>query len=703
MDKRSLKIVMIGLILLVSVSLISGQAKAELSGMTYDVSPPDVTNDSAELNVFNLNLKNDTEPDWNTELTYVNITVSNATTGSTVEFDAPTDIGNIYIYNDSNNNGGWDLSDDITNGTPAWNQLTSQTWSCNLTINQDHSLPRSDPDNNTFITFTTTENINDGAVFNFSIRAGNIQAQNKTSLDTDTLPDSSHYSKNITADTESPTSSCNVVGDYYWNTTGKIDVEWSASDNLNLSSVELYYRYSSDNSSWYSWNFTGNSTVADGTAASGDWEVDLNDLDGEGHYRFATSAIDDANNSESLPSSQDDKVAFDVTDATGEVNIDGYWKSNTSVTLSWTATDNVNLSEVELFYSYSPDNDTSFGAWTTYGTQMAKGQSDSGTWDVDLINNEGLYRFRLDARDEAGTPASESTTWEDHLGYDVTDANGSASITGYWQSEEFDIDWTASDNICLHKVELYYRYKPDNDSASSFGSWNLLQSQQAGITGTSASNTFTINATSDLDGDGLYQFYMIARDENGTAENESTTMEDHCGFDNTDASGTASVNGYWQSGAFDVNWSATDNVNLTPVELYYRYSPDNTTSFGGWSYYDSSSANGTSASGTFLFGCPDGEGRYEFYLNATDDSGISQSESASPEDHAGYDTVNATGTASVSGYWQSGAFDVNWLATDNVNLSVVELYYRYSPDNTTSFGGWSYYDSSSANGTSDSS
>ncbi len=81
------------------------------------------------------------------------------------------------------------------------------------------------------------------------------------------------------------------------------------------------------------------------------------------------------------------------------------------------------------------------------------------------------------------------------------------------------------------------------------------------------------------------------------------------------------ISPYWQSEpTFGVNWTATDNYDLANVSLYYRHSSDNS-SWSDWKECSrNSNISGTSASGTFPFTAPNGDGFYEFYTIATDTS-----------------------------------------------------------------------------------
>ena len=65
-----------------------------------------------------------------------------------------------------------------------------------------------------------------------------------------------------------------------------------------------------------------------------------------------------------------------------------------------------------------------------------------------------------------------------------------------------------------------------------------------------------------------------------------------------------------------INWSATDDIGLTQVELFYRF---NGLGYNSWvNAANPAVATGTSDSGSWNFDFPNGEGTYDFYMIATD-------------------------------------------------------------------------------------
>ncbi len=98
------------------------------------------------------------------------------------------------------------------------------------------------------------------------------------------------------------------------------------------------------------------------------------------------------------------------------------------------------------------------------------------------------------------------------------------------------------------------------------------------------------------------------------------------------ASNALVISPYWQPGtSINVDWIATDDLDLANVSLFYRYSTDNS-SWSSWIEWDFDNAlSGPSATGSFLFTAPSGEGFYEFYTIAKDSSGNNESAPATAD------------------------------------------------------------------------
>ncbi|MBI5001016.1 MAG: tandem-95 repeat protein [Euryarchaeota archaeon] len=136
----------------------------------------------------------------------------------------------------------------------------------------------------------------------------------------------------------------------------------------------------------------------------------------------------------------------------------------------------------------------------------------------------------------------------------------------------------------------------------------------------------------------------------------------------------------WTATPIIVPFTATDNLNLGSISLYYRYSSDNL-SWSGWLLSSSQVLSGASASGTFSFFAPWGSRYYEFYTRATDAVGNVEGAKSAAEGEIIYDSSPPFSSAQpLLPTYTLAPFDIMYFAQDNLALSSVTLYYRFSPD-----------------------
>jgi hypothetical protein len=146
-------------------------------------------------------------------------------------------------------------------------------------------------------------------------------------------------------DNVAPTSSVNPISPYI-NTTGTVELTATASDALSgVKNVTLWYRYSTDNSSWGAW--TRNITDTDYS-----WNWTFTSPNGTGYYEFYSIAYDNVTNNELAPGSADARYRYlpnqppvvsnpDPTDAeTGvsvtKVNVSVYISDPDGDLMNWT-------------------------------------------------------------------------------------------------------------------------------------------------------------------------------------------------------------------------------------------------------------------------------------------------------------------------------------------------------------------------------
>ncbi len=632
-----------------------------------------------------------------------------------------------------------------------------------------------------------------------------------------------------------------------WFTTTTFNVPYSATDNYDLGNIMFYYRYSSDNATWTGWIFFG-STPVSGTAANGNFL--FTSPNGEGYYQFYSVAIDDTGNVEDVPLTTDSEAGYDgippiadagsdqqiiqgvnllldgsgSSDTTGIANYtwtfmdagpvtlygsnpsytfnnidnilitltvmdgvgnsdtdtiwvnvtDGYdpissagsgwlgWFTTAPFNVPYSATDNYGLSNINLYYRFSTDN-IAWGGWALSQSIAVSGTSASGNYAFGCPNGQGYYQFYTIATDDAGNVEISPLSRDSEAGFDNVSpiANAGANMVGP-QSLFVIFDGSGSlDNIGI-----------DNYT------WTFTDGGAVTLYGENPSYTF--NDISNV------MVTLTVTDGMGNSDMDTMWVYVTDGYRPVSNAGNGWL-GWFITSSYNVPYSASDNYELSNINLYYRYSANNVT-WGGWTPFQSIAIFGTSASGNYAFGCPNGQGYYQFYTIATDSAGNVETSPFTMDSNAGYDSVspianagsdkagpqslfvqfdgsgsidvigivnytwtftdggivrlygvnpsytfNNVGNIQVTltvrdgvgssdtdtmwvnvtdgiepvsnagsgwlGWFTSSPFNVPYLATDNYELSNIDLYYRSSVDNVT-WGGWAMFQTLAISGTS---
>jgi len=193
-------------------------------------------------------------------------------------------------------------------------------------------------------------------------------------------------------DVAAPTSNVNAIT-YYWKNTSPMTVTASAADTPSgVKSVALFYRYSTDNTTWTAWTSFGVEP-----AASMSWGFTF--MNGNGYYQFYTLATDTAGNIEAAPAVADRICGYDLISPTSSVDVIApYWKNINPMTVTATAANSISgVRDVTLYFRYSADN-TTWGAWRSFGADNAVPWS----WSFTAPNGNGYYQFYTIGSDRAG-------------------------------------------------------------------------------------------------------------------------------------------------------------------------------------------------------------------------------------------------------------------------------------------------------------
>jgi parallel beta-helix repeat protein len=166
--------------------------------------------------------------------------------------------------------------------------------------------------------------------------------------------------------------------------------------------------------------------------------------------------------------------------------------------------------------------------------------------------------------------------------------------------------------------------------------------------------------------------------------------------DSPPSSTAGPIDPYWHNSVpFDVPFTANDDKGLSSITLYYRYSSDGS-SWGGWTSDDSQPISGTSDSGGFSFGCPNGEGYYEFQTIATDNAAQSEAAPSMADASGGYDatpppnpTPPATEThGAADDTWQTDVSDpaFTWSRSSDDRSGIDKYYIYWGPQESGTSG-----------------
>lgn len=343
------------------------------------------------------------------------------------------------------------------------------------------------------------------------------------------------------SDRTDPVSSAPPLPTYTNSTT--FTVQGNASDDLGLSSVELWYSKGGGSYSLYSTLFT----------PPWQWQFISSLTGGEGSYDFYTIATDIAGNRESQPGAPDANTVVDTSKPISTAASLPSLSNSSIIAVSATASDPVGIASIELWYS-SPGE-----TWRSYGTLDAP----PWQWSVNTTHfgGDGHYDFFTRARDNAGnyedyrfsTPDA-STTRDTVAPMTSTDITGSQSPSG-WYTSDVNVSLSSYDQTS-GVASSYYRI----DS----GDWETYAAQ--------------FNLTEE----GTHVIEYYSRDNAGNSEAYRAMQVE---IDRTGPvtdilpAGNVGTNG-WFNSRVTISLEARDNIS-GPSEIYYRFDNGVFTEFNG--------------------------------------------------------------------------------------------------------------------------
>ncbi|MBU0624369.1 MAG: hypothetical protein KJ672_05935 [Candidatus Thermoplasmatota archaeon] len=333
------------------------------------------------------------------------------------------------------------------------------------------------------------------------------------------------------ADRTEPDSWAQPLPTYTNSTT--FAVQGNASDNLGLSSVELWYSRNGTSYSLYSTLFT----------PPWQWQFISGMTGGDGAYDFYTIATDIAGNRESQPSVPDANTVVDTTKPISTAAGLPSLSNSSIIAVSATASDLAGIASVELWYS-SPDE-----TWRPYGTIDAP----PWQWFVNTTHfgGDGHYDFFTRARDNAGNYEDyrfsfpdASTTRDTVAPMTSTDITGSQSSSG-WYTADVNISLSSYDQTS-GVASSYYRI----DS----GDWETYSTQ--------------FNLTEE--GTHVIEYYSEDNANNSETHRTMQVEIDRTGpVTQILTAGSVGANGWFDS-AVTIGLEANDNLS-GPGGICYRF------------------------------------------------------------------------------------------------------------------------------------
>ena len=287
------------------------------------------------------------------------------------------------------------------------------------------------------------------------------------------------------------------------------DIPFIASDDKQVESVKLYYRFAAKEDEWGNWK-EFSTTVASGKNVSG--AISFSAPEGEGYYQMRIQAIDNEEQTEVVIGRDETGYGFDETPPSPPLNLreakhqTGHWIEDPS----------------SLVFTWNEASDNLSGAGmanVSIGTDYMNVVSDSlsrgtNSWAVDLSSLEEGERYKFVYRNEdlAGNWADSNTVFT--FRYGSSPVLNRENIRVSEGSEQLSVSWTNPSDTNFSHVLLSFR-----ESGDDYGNW---------ISGpTSSDSTTTSLDISGLENDIPYEVLLTAISKNGKFGNEIKVAGTH--------------------------------------------------------------------------------------------------------------------------------------------------------------------------------
>ncbi len=422
---------------------------------------------------------------------------------------------------------------------------------------------------------------------------------------------------NIVPDTQAPTAPSNLTSTNQ--TFNSISLSWGVStDNVGVTGYDIYQ---------------GNTFVGsvNGTTTA----FTVNNLTINTSYSFTVKAKDAANNISGASNQLTISTLGDTQAPSIPANLISPNQTNTSVSLSWTAsTDNIGVTEYDIFQG---------------GTQVGTVNGTTTSFLVSALTINTPYVFTVAAKDAAGNMSSKSAVLNISTTNIVPDTQAPTAPSNLTSTNQtfnsISLSWGAStDNVGVTGYDIY-------QGNTFVGSVN-------GTTTTFTVNNLTINTS--------YSFTVKAKDAANNISGASNQLTISTLADTQAPSIPANLISPNQTNtSVSLSWTAsTDNIGVTEYDIFQ----------GGTQV---GTVNGTTTS--FLVSALTINTPYVFTVAAKDAAGNMSSKSAVlnisttnnvPDTQAPSAPSNLTSSNQTN-----NSISLNWIAsTDNVGVTGYDIF-----------------------------
>lgn len=399
-----------------------------------------------------------------------------------------------------------------------------------------------------------------------------------------------------------------------------------AASNITQNTLTLNWDVSTDNVGVTAYDVHQDGVKINGSLVAGT-TYNVTGLSALVTYNFHVVARDAANNT-SANSNTVSVTTPDTQAPTAPTNLAASAVTQTSMTISWTAsTDNVGVTGYDIFEDGIKIN-TSLVTTTSY--------------DVSGLTTNTSYAFYIQAWDAAGNSSNSSTVNFSTLpppDFEAPTAPTNLATSAITQSS-LSLNWTAStDNVGVTGYDVYQNNVKINASIVTTTSYNV---------------TDLIALTS-------YDFYVVARDAAGNTSEASNTVNVTTPDTLAPTAPTGLAASNITATSLTLNWNAsTDNIAVTGYDIYQNGNKINTSAVTATTY------NVTGLSQASF---------YSFYVRALD--GAANVSANSNTINVNTPDVQAPTAPSglASSNLTSTSLTLTWTAsTDNVGVTGYDIY-----------------------------